>query len=325
MPTPPSLADALALGVVVLDGGLSTELEAAGHDVSTSLWSARLVEQDPAAVVDAHTRFFAAGARVATTASYQVSAQGFEAAGLGAEAAQRSLRRSVALAQDARERAGLAASAWVAGSVGPHGAVLADGSEYTGRYAGPGGLDLAALREFHRPRLHALADAGADVLACETLPAALEVEALLLELAELDVPAWVSLTVERDAAGTVRTRRGERADDVFAMAGDAPSVVAAGVNCLAPADVAASVAAAATSGRPVVAYPNSGERWDAGARAWTGDPRLSPADVQRWVDGGARLVGGCCRVGPELLADLVRRLPAAPRPPGRVSDAPLRA
>ena len=312
MPQLPPLAAALAQGVVALDGGLSTELEAAGHDVSSSLWSARLVEQDPAAVVAAHTRFFAAGARVATTASYQVSAEGFAAAGLGAPAAERSLRRSVALAQDAREQAGLTAQAWVAGSVGPYGAVLADGSEYTGAYAGGDGLDLAALRRFHRPRLHALADAGADVLACETLPAALEVEALLLELAEVDVPAWVSLTTAVDADGTVRTRRGERASDVFAMLRDAPSVVAAGVNCLAPGDVAPAVAAAAASGLPAVVYPNSGERWDAQERSWTGDPRLSPASVQQWVDGGARLVGGCCRVGPELLADLVQRLPAGP-------------
>jgi S-methylmethionine-dependent homocysteine/selenocysteine methylase len=194
--------------------------------------------------------------------------------------------------------------------------VLADGSEYTGAYAGPDGLDLAALRRFHRPRLHALADAGADVLACETLPAALEVEALLLELAELDVPAWISLTTEVDAAGTVRTRRGERADQVFAMVRDAPSVVAAGVNCLAPGDVAAAVTAAGASSRPVVVYPNSGERWDAQERSWAGDPRLHPADVQRWLDGGARLVGGCCRVGPELLADLVQRLPTAPATAG---------
>ena len=313
---PTSLADALVRGVVALDGGLSTELEAAGHDVSTSLWSARLVEQDPAAVVAAHTRFFAAGARVATTASYQISAQGFVAAGLGADAAERSLRRSVALAADARDVAGLAGSAWVAGSVGPYGAVLADGSEYTGAYAGSDGLDLAALRRVHRPRLHALADAGADVLACETLPAALEVEALLLELAEVDVPAWISLTTEVDAAGTVRSRRGEAAEDVFAMVRDAPSVVGVGVNCLPPGDVTAAVAAAAAAGRPVVVYPNSGEHWDARARSWEGDPRLSPADVQQWVDGGARLVGGCCRVGPELLADLVHRLPAGPAPAG---------
>ena len=253
---PTSFADALAAGVVPLDGGLSTELEVAGHDVSTSLWSARLVETEPAAVVAAHVRFFAAGARVATTASYQVSAQGFASAGLDAATADRSLRRSVSLAQDARDVAGLTGSAWVAGSVGPYGAVLADGSEYTGAYAGGDGLDLDALREFHRPRLHALAEAGADVLACETLPAALEVEALLLELADLEVPAWVSLTAVVDGEGTVRTRRGERADDVFAMLADAPGVVAAGVNCLPPGEVTPAVAfAVSAGGRPAVVLP----------------------------------------------------------------------
>ncbi len=261
-------------------------------------------------MVAAHERFFAAGARVATTASYQVSAQGFAAAGLDAGTADRSLRRSVHLAAEARERAGLVGRTWVAGSVGPYGAVLADGSEYTGAYAA--GLGLAALRRFHRPRLHALAEAGADVLACETLPAALEVEALLHELEGLAVPAWISLTTVVDGAGTARTRTGEAAADVFAQLADVPSVVAAGVNCLAPQDVAPAVAAAATSRRPVVACPNSGEHWDGAARRWTGDPRWQPAELRDWVAGGVRLVGGCCRVGPGLLAELVGRLPAPP-------------
>ncbi len=100
------------------------------------------------------------------------------------------------------------------------------------------------------------------------------------------------------------------------MVRDAPSVVAAGVNCLTPGDVTAAVRAAGASGLPVVVYPNSGERWDPQGRAWTGDPRLAPADVQEWLAEGARLVGGCCRVGPELLSDLVRRLPAGPAAAG---------
>ena len=313
MPTLSSLADALAAGVVALDGGLSTELEAAGSDVSSSLWSARLLEDDPRAVVEAHRRFFEAGSRVATTASYQASAEGFAAAGLDDGAVTRLLTRSVELARTAREEAGLDGAAWVAASVGPYGAVRADGSEYTGAYTDPtqpGARDLAALRRFHRPRLEVLAAAQPDVLACETLPATLEVEALLRELERLDVPAWVSLTVVVDGDGTVRTRRGEPAQDVFAMLRDVPSVIAAGVNCVRPADVGPAVELAArTSGLPAVAYPNSGEQWDAGRRTWTGDARLQAADVRRWVDDGARLVGGCCRVGPDLLADLARLLP----------------
>ena len=304
----PPLAAALVGGPVVLDGGLATELERAGCDLSSRLWSARLLRDDPGAVVAAHTAFFAAGARVATTASYQASAEGFAAAGWDPAEAGDLLTRSVALADRARDEAGLVGAAWVAGSIGPYGAQLADGSEYTGAYTDPGwtgrsggGLTVAELRAFHRPRLAALAAAGADVLACETLPAAAEVEALLTELTALGVPAWLSLTTVQDPDGMVRTRRGEPAQDVFALASGVDAIIAVGVNCTDPAGVPAAVRAAATAGKPVVAYPNSGERWDAQRRTWTGQPGLDPQDVAGWIDRGARLVGGCCRVGPQQL------------------------
>ncbi len=297
---PQPLSAALAAGPVVLDGGLSTELEAQGHDVSSALWSARLLRDDPAAVVAAHAAFAAAGAQVVTTASYQASVEGFATAfGLDRAGALALIRRSVELAREG------APEAWVAGSVGPYGAALADGSEYTGAYVDEVGV--RALREFHRPRMAALAEAGADVLALETIPAAAEAEALLIEAEDLGVPVWLSLTTVRDAAGLARARRGELAADVFAMAADVDVVLAVGVNCTAPADVRAGVAAAATSGRPVVVYPNSGEGWDATARRWTGTGGVDPAAVPSWVAAGARLVGGCCRIGPSD----IRRLAAA--------------
>lgn len=289
-----TLAEALRAGPVVLDGGLATQLESAGADVSSALWSARLLHDDPAAVVAAHQAFFAAGARIATTASYQASDEGYQAAGLGPAAPL--LRRSVELAVQARAQAGLEDHAWVAASVGPYGAVLADGSEYTGRYAD--GMGVARLRAFHRPRLEVLAEAGADVLACETVPAAAEAEALLTELDRLGVPSWLSLTTVVGDDGAVRTRRGEPAEQVFAMAAQVPSLVAVGVNCTAPSGVLSAVRAAATTGLPVVVYPNSGELWDAGARRWTGTAALDSADIASWVAAGARLIGGCCRVGP---------------------------
>jgi homocysteine S-methyltransferase len=266
-----SLADALAAGPVVLDGGLATQLEAAGADLSSALWSARLLRDDPGAIVAAHAAYAAAGARVATTASYQATERGFAAAGIDAAGTEALLRLSVALAREG------APDAWVAGSVGPYGAMLADGSEYTGGYVGAVGV--RELRTFHRPRMAVLADAGADVLACETVPAAAEAEALLAEAADLGVPVWLSLTTVVADDGVVRTRRGEPAADVFAMAAGVPEVVAVGVNCTDPAGVPAAVEAAAGSGKPVVVYPNSGERWDAGRPRLAG--RRRPA--RRWL------------------------------------------
>jgi len=305
-----SLERALAAGPVVLDGGLSTELEARGHDVSSALWSARLLVDDPGAVVAAHAAFAAAGAQVATTASYQATLPGLEAAGLSRAAAERVIASSVTRAREGLERAG--AAGWVAGSVGPYGAHLADGSEYTGAYldpAAPGG-PVAGLRAFHRPHLQLLAEAGADVLACETLPGAAEVEALLVELDALGVPAWVSASAVLGADGEVRTRRGELLEPVLAAAASLPCVVAVGVNCTDPAAVLPALGAlAGVRGAVPVVYPNSGEGWDAGARAWrpgssTAGSGAGPdggiADlVPRWAAAGARLVGGCCRVGPE--------------------------
>jgi S-methylmethionine-dependent homocysteine/selenocysteine methylase len=297
----PSLADALAAGPVVLDGGLSTELEERGLDVSSALWSARLLRDDPAAIVAAHAAFAAAGAQVATTASYQATVEGFASAGVDADEARRLITSSVALAREGQGDAG-----WVAGSVGPYGAMLADGSEYRGDYVGDVGM--AGLRAFHRPRMELLVAAGADVLACETVPAAAEAEALLAEADALGVPVWLSLTTVVDDEGVARTRRGERAADVFAMAADVDAVIAVGVNCTAPSAVEASVASAVTAGKPVVVYPNSGETWDAEARSWTGPPGISPGDVPAWVTAGARLVGGCCRVRPADIAALTRAM-----------------
>ncbi|MFW3172775.1 homocysteine S-methyltransferase [Geodermatophilus sp. CPCC 206100] len=295
-----ALADALAAGPVVLDGGLATELEARGCDLTSALWSARLLRDDPEALVAASAAFAAAGAQVVTTASYQASVAGFAAAGVGADDAAALLASSVALARRG------APDAWIAGSVGPYGAVLADGSEYTGAYCDA--VSVAELRAFHRPRMALLAEAGADVLACETVPAAAEAEALLAEAEDLGVPIWLSLTAVVDGAGVVRTRRGERAADVFAMARGVAAVVAVGVNCTAPSAVGPALAAAASAGRPLVAYPNSGEGWDAAARRWTGAGRLDAADVPGWVAAGARLVGGCCRVRPADIARLAAAL-----------------
>lgn len=288
-------------GIVVLDGGLATELEARGHDLSDDLWSARLLIEAPAEITAAHLAFFRAGAVIATTASYQASFEGLARHGLSRPEATGLMRRSVDLARQARElMAGDGITRWVAASAGPYGATLANGAEYRGRY----GLSIGELAAWHRPRLEALAQAGPDLLALETVPDADEAEALMTAVSGLDVPAWLSYTIDGD-----RTRAGQPLAEAFAIARDVPEIIAVGVNCCDPADVPTAIEIARESaGKPVIVYPNSGEAWDARRRTWTGRSSVSAGRPTQWATSGARIIGGCCRVRPADIARIVREI-----------------
>lgn len=293
---------------VVLDGGLGTLLESRGHDLSSDMWSARLLLDQPDEVRAAHDEFFAVGAQVAISASYQASFDGFARAGLDARAAEHVMRLSVRLAAESRDAAAEAdrRNRWVAASVGPYGAMLADGSEYRGDYA----VGERELRDWHAPRIEVLADEHPDLLAIETIPSLGETHALLDVLRGTGLSAWLSVTPH---LGALRT--GEPLEAAFERADAVDEIVAVGVNCCHPSEVLAAIAAARrVTDKPIVVYPNSGESWDAKNRTWVGQPGFPRALVQRWVDAGATLVGGCCRVGPEQIARIASVLAPDPAP-----------
>jgi homocysteine S-methyltransferase len=294
----------LAVGLdqpMVLDGGLSTALEEQGADLGGALWTARLVVEEPARLAAAHRAYFRAGARVATTASYQASIEGLVAAGYDAAAARQMITRSVTIAQEVRdELADTRPGLLVAASVGPYGAFLADGSEYRGRY----GVSPTRLRDFHGPRLELLAAAGPDLLAVETIPDSEEAEVLVSLLNEMDLPSWFSYSV-RGAT----TNAGQPLTEAYAVLTGCRSIIAAGVNCSDQGDVLGAVReAVAVTGRPAVAYPNRGGSWNSDTKQWLyGDP-LDLDLVAAWIAAGARLIGGCCGTGPADVADLAERV-----------------
>ena len=296
---------------VVLDGGLATELEARGHDLSDRLWSARLLLTDPDAIEAVHAAYFAAGAQVATTASYQATVQGFAAVGHDRATALGAIRTSVDVARRARdaqaEAAGVdPASLLVAGSCGPFGAMLADGSEYRGDYD-PGAV---ALRDLHAPRMEALLAAGVDLLAIETIPTVREAAVVVDLVDEFGATAWLSVQCRDEG----HTAAGEPIGELAAVVRDAAGVLAVGVNCTAPRHMPALLASLrVATDLPLIAYPNGGDRWDAAARRWVSDDghhAYDPTEVASWTELGAGWLGGCCGTGP---ADIARLAAAVTR------------
>jgi homocysteine S-methyltransferase len=290
---------------------LGTELEKLGCDLADKLWSAKVLVEQPEKIQAVHRAYFEAGADVAITASYQANVQGLVQRGFSEEQALGLIRKSVELAVEVRDgfwaELSTAAQAGrpkplVAGSVGPYGAYLADGSEYRGDYA----VSEDELVAFHRPRIRALLEAGADVLACETLPNLVEAKALVRVLAEFpQAEAWLSFSA-RDAA---HISSGEAIADCAAWADSQPQIVAIGVNCTAPQNVDGLVQAIrANTGKAILVYPNAGATYDAISKTWSTDASHSDfgCSAQQWHTSGASILGGCCQTGPADIASIAR-------------------
>jgi len=296
---------------MVLDGALATELERRGANLEDPLWSAKCLIERPDLIREVHLDYFRAGADVAITATYQATFAGFARRGIDTAAAAGLMCEAVAAAAGARDEFWAEESnrvgrlrPLVAASIGPYGAMLADGSEYRGHYA----LAEAELADFHRPRLQVLAHAGADLLACETLPCLREALALARVLQEFpDTCAWVSFSC-RDGEHNCE---GEEIGECAARLQDYPQIVAVGVNCTPPQYVASLLRQMRVrTDKPLLAYPNSGESYQAASKRWGGHAGALQFGEQarRWFAAGARLIGGCCRTGPQEIRSVKRCL-----------------
>jgi homocysteine S-methyltransferase len=287
---------------LVIDGALATELERRGCDLKDALWSAKILLEQPEIIKQLHLDYFKAGADCAITASYQATIEGFAKRGLNKNEAIDLIQKSVKLALHARDEFWADQSnhlgrsrPFVAASVGPYGAFLADGSEYRGNY----GLTEKELIDFHRPRMKALIEAGADLLACETIPCLIEAQAIAKLLKEFpNTVAWISFTA-RDAE---HVSEGQAFADCVKELEDHPQIAAIGINCTSPKYISSLIhEAKKKTSKPILVYPNSGETYDAMENDWNGDA-VSDAfgkQAREWYEAGARLIGGCCRTTPE--------------------------
>jgi homocysteine S-methyltransferase len=287
---------------LVIDGALATELERRGCDLKDELWSAKILLEQPEIIKQVHFDYLKAGADCAITASYQATIEGFSKRGLNEREAIALIKQSVKLATEARDefwsdasnRAGRS-KPFVAASVGPYGAFLADGSEYRGNY----GLTESELIDFHRPRMKALIEGGADLLACETIPSFIEAQALAKLLKEFpNISAWFSFTARDEQ----HISEGQVFADCVRQLEEYPQIAAIGINCTSPEYISSLIREAKKeTNKPILVYPNSGETYDAARNDWNGAPVLESFGerAREWYEAGARLIGGCCRTTPE--------------------------
>ncbi|MCP1186787.1 homocysteine S-methyltransferase [Paenibacillus sp. 1781tsa1] len=325
--------------VMILDGALATELEQHGCDLDDPLWSALVLLENPDVIVQVHADYFRAGADCAITSSYQATVDGFRKRGIGEQEALDLIRKTVELAVQARDDVwaevqeggvnnteaklegnlvlGTAQQTsdvletvvlarprpMVAASVGPYGAYLADGSEYIGHY----GVSDETLTAFHRPRMAALLEAGADILAFETIPSLQEAQVLIDLLKEFPhAYAWLSFSLKDGTA----ISEGTPIETCAQLFGSEPQIAAIGLNC-APMEVVTEAVSilSRTSDKPVIVYPNSGEVYDAATKTWSGQGTCgSMSDAsEQWVAAGAKIIGGCCRTTPHQIGELAKK------------------
>jgi homocysteine S-methyltransferase len=296
---------------VVVDGALATELEARGCNLNSSLWSAETLVLQPELIYQVHLDYFLAGADVAITSSYQASVAGLHQHGLNGGEAHQLIKKSVALAQQARTEAVRREperECFIAGSVGPYGAFLADGSEYSGNYR----LPSEEMKRFHRSRIAALVEAGVDVLAFETIPSFQEARDLLELMEEFpEMVCWFSFTLRDEN----RISDGTLLSKVLDLLNTSTRVVAVGVNCIPENLVSKAAKSMSTlTTKPLIAYPNSGEEYDAVSKTWSGERAQGKeldAQVKEWYSLGGKLIGGCCRTTPDDVRTIKKALQEA--------------
>lgn len=295
--------------LMILDGAFATELEKRGCDLNHSLWSAKVLMESPEMIDEVHTDYFHAGADCVITASYQATVEGFQRHGLSESEALALIGKAVAIAVHARDRfwasftqKHLRPKPLVAASVGPCGAFLADGSEYRGDYE----ISEDELMGFHYPRMKALVDAGADILACETIPCMREARAIA-RLLQQEFPshfAWISFSAKDGKHISNSELIADCAKELKSFA----QIAAIGVNCTAPQHITSLIhEIKGNSTKPIIVYPNSGESYEAGTKTWGGSHGEASfsSSAQHWCKEGAQIIGGCCRTTPEDIRAIV--------------------
>ena len=288
--------------VFILDGALGTQIQKNGHDVNDSLWSAKFLNEDTSVIKEVHKQYLEAGADCIITSSYQASIEGFLEKGFSKEKAIELIKLSINIAKEARdefwetfEDKQTRVKPLVAASIGPYGAYLADGSEYSGDYK----ISDEELKDFHKKRLEIIVETNPDILACETIPLLKEAKIISDLLKQYPhITSWITFSAKNENY----TNAGDDIKECMTYLNTQEHISAVGINCTAPQYIPMLIEnIKSVCSKPIVIYPNGGSRYNPITKLWERG-ELSAQDFAKlaylWYTKGATVIGGCCETTP---------------------------
>ena len=288
--------------VFILDGALGTQIQKNGHDVNDSLWSAKFLNEDTSVIKEVHKQYLEAGADCIITSSYQASIEGFLKKGFSKEKAIELIKLSINIAKEARdefwetfEDKQTRVKPLVAASIGPYGAYLADGSEYSGDYK----ISDEELKDFHKKRLEIIVETNPDILACETIPLLKEAKIISDLLKQYPhITSWITFSAKNENY----TNAGDDIKECMTYLNTQEHISAVGINCTAPQYIPMLIEnIKSVCSKPIVIYPNGGSRYNPITKLWERG-ELSAQDFAKlaylWYTKGATVIGGCCETTP---------------------------
>ena len=271
-----------ARGAVLLDGATGTNLRAAGMPVGVS--PEKWILNNPEALLGLQRAYVEAGTMILCAPTF--SANRLSLKNFGLEGEVKELNKAlVALSKEAAGGKSL-----VAGDLSTLGRPLEPA----------GDMPYGEAYSIYREQMEALASAGADLLAVETLMGAEEAVAALDAAADLNLPVWCSFSVEADGS----LMFGGNVWEAAAMLQEL-GAAAVGVNCSVGPDQLESVirSVRAAVDIPVVAKPNAGlpVMDENGQAHYSMGPEEFARHMGVLMDAGAGIVGGCCGTTPEYI------------------------
>ena len=287
--------------ITLLDGGMGQELLKRSSKDITPLWSTQVMIDEPDIVRDVHIDYIFAGARVITLNAYTMTPERLTRDGQ-IEDFEKLQVAAINAAISAREAAGIP-EVKIAGCLPP--LVASYHAEVTPKYE-------AMLKSYSK--IVAIQAPHVDVFLCETMSSIAEAKAALVAAKESGLPVWVSLTIDDNDQGLLRS--GEALSDALSML-DEFGADAKLLNCSKPEAILASWSKMKSDQGLTGAYGNGFTSVDSLKPGGTVKSMQSRTDLgpaayaefaMEWVTNGAGLIGGCCEVGPAHIAELSKRL-----------------